>query len=218
MPNPPPKTKMVATAALFGGLMSVFKILPPPIDKMLVIIQALLFGLGSLLLGRMGATYVAVIGGLLTTVWRIGFAPFSLIFAVVYGLLVDGFFYVFKVRGPHGNVKTSRLVASLTLSTAAVGLLSTYITVLIGLMPMTSILYLIIIVAGIVEGAAGGYLAIRIARLFGARTMFIDSIANARELSMSARLSLKVADRVLCQWPRVAETTGTVPRERINPC
>jgi exopolysaccharide biosynthesis glucuronosyltransferase PssD len=58
-------------------------------------------------------------------------------------------------------------------------------------------------------GAAGGYLAIRIARLFGARTMFIDSIANARELSMSARLSQRVADRVLCQWPQVAETTGT---------
>ncbi len=64
-------------------------------------------------------------------------------------------------------------------------------------------------------GAAGGYLAIRIARLFGARTMFIDSIANARELSMSARLSLKVADRVLCQWPRVAETTGTEYRGAV---
>jgi UDP-N-acetylglucosamine:LPS N-acetylglucosamine transferase len=58
-------------------------------------------------------------------------------------------------------------------------------------------------------GAAGGYLAIRIARLLGARTMFIDSIANARELSFSARLSLGVADRVLCQWPRVADISGT---------
>ncbi len=58
-------------------------------------------------------------------------------------------------------------------------------------------------------GAAGGYLAIRIGHLLGARTMFIDSIANARELSVSARLSLGVADRVLSQWPRVAEVTGT---------
>lgn len=58
-------------------------------------------------------------------------------------------------------------------------------------------------------GAAGGFLAIRIARLIGARTMFIDSIANARELSISARLALGVADRVLSQWPRVAELTGT---------
>lgn len=64
-------------------------------------------------------------------------------------------------------------------------------------------------------GAAGGYIAIRIARFVGARTMFIDSIANARELSVSARLSLRVADRVLCQWPRVAEITGTEYRGAV---
>lgn len=57
-------------------------------------------------------------------------------------------------------------------------------------------------------GAAGGYLAIRFARLLGARTMFIDSIANAAELSVSARLAQKVAHRVLCQWPEVAARTG----------
>lgn len=57
-------------------------------------------------------------------------------------------------------------------------------------------------------GAAGGYMAIRIARLLGARTIFIDSIANARQLSVSARLSLGVADRVLSQWPDVAAAQG----------
>lgn len=56
-------------------------------------------------------------------------------------------------------------------------------------------------------GAAGGFIAIRLARLIGARTMFIDSIANARKLSISARLSIGVADRVLSQWPRVAKST-----------
>ncbi len=81
---------------------------------MLVIIQALLLAISSLLLGRIGATYVAIIGGLLATVLRVGFVPFSLIFAVLYGLLVDGLFYLFKVRVPHGDVKTSRLMASLS--------------------------------------------------------------------------------------------------------
>ncbi|ROU04336.1 UDP-N-acetylglucosamine--LPS N-acetylglucosamine transferase [Histidinibacterium lentulum] len=57
-------------------------------------------------------------------------------------------------------------------------------------------------------GAAGGVIAIRLGRLIGARTLFIDSIANARELSVSARLALGVADRVLSQWPAVAEHTG----------
>ena len=64
-------------------------------------------------------------------------------------------------------------------------------------------------------GAAGGFLAIRFARLIGARTMFIDSIANARELSISARLALGVADRVLSQWPRVAETSGAEYRGAV---
>lgn len=64
-------------------------------------------------------------------------------------------------------------------------------------------------------GAAGGFLAIRLARLIGARTMFIDSIANARDLSISARLSLGVADRVLSQWPRVAELTGAEYRGAV---
>lgn len=64
-------------------------------------------------------------------------------------------------------------------------------------------------------GAAGGFLAIRMARIIGARTMFIDSIANARELSISARLSLGVADRVLSQWPRVAELTGAEYRGAV---
>ncbi len=57
-------------------------------------------------------------------------------------------------------------------------------------------------------GAAGGFTAIKLARLIGARTMFVDSIANVRGLSVSARLSVGVADRVLTQWPRVAAVTG----------
>ena len=64
-------------------------------------------------------------------------------------------------------------------------------------------------------GAAGGLVAIRLARLAGARTMFIDSIANTRELSTSARLALGVADRVLSQWPRVADHTGAEYRGAV---
>lgn len=64
-------------------------------------------------------------------------------------------------------------------------------------------------------GAAGGYLAIRFARLLGARTLFIDSIANARELSVSARLAQKAADLVLSQWPAVARATGATYRGAV---
>ena len=64
-------------------------------------------------------------------------------------------------------------------------------------------------------GAAGGYLAIRFARLLGARTLFIDSIANARSLSVSARLAQKTADLVLSQWPAVARATGAAYRGAV---
>jgi UDP-N-acetylglucosamine:LPS N-acetylglucosamine transferase len=57
-------------------------------------------------------------------------------------------------------------------------------------------------------GAAGGFVAIRLARLMGARTVFIDSIANARKLSVTARLCRGVADRVISQWPDVARSNG----------
>ena len=46
-------------------------------------------------------------------------------------------------------------------------------------------------------GAAGGYLAIRIARLMGARNVFIDSIAKTRQLSVYGRMAKRVANFVL---------------------
>jgi hypothetical protein len=56
-------------------------------------------------------------------------------------------------------------------------------------------------------GAAGGYFAIRFARMIGARTLFVDRIANTRQLSVSARKCLGVADHVLSQWPEIAKRT-----------
>ena len=57
-------------------------------------------------------------------------------------------------------------------------------------------------------GAAGGYFAIRFAQFFGGRGMFIDSIANAQNLSKAGALALGKADRTLSQWPEVAAATG----------
>ena len=57
-------------------------------------------------------------------------------------------------------------------------------------------------------GAAPGYIAIRLGRMVGARTMFLDSIANAERLSLSARLALPHADVTLTQWPDLEEDAG----------
>lgn len=53
-------------------------------------------------------------------------------------------------------------------------------------------------------GAAHGYFALRIGKLLGARTVWIDSIANADEMSMSGRLVRPYADRWLTQWEHLA--------------
>jgi len=57
-------------------------------------------------------------------------------------------------------------------------------------------------------GAAPGYFAVRMGRMMGARTLFLDSIANAEELSLSAHLAKRHCDLVLTQWPSLAEQDG----------
>jgi hypothetical protein len=57
-------------------------------------------------------------------------------------------------------------------------------------------------------GAAPGYFAIRFARYFGARTLWLDSIANGEQLSLSARLVQPYADLWLTQWPHMARPDG----------
>jgi len=151
----------VALATLFGAIIFLSKtIVLSPIDKMFIVVQGLLLALGALLLPSLGATYVGVIGGVLTALWRIALAPFTFVFALLYGLLVDGCFFIFKVDTAQGNVKTSRLVASMTVSTALLGLLSYYTTVFVfRLLESSPLLDVSILVVGTLSGTIAGYLA-----------------------------------------------------------
>ena len=157
-----PSAKRLAFVAVFGAVISVTKVfVPSPMNKMFVIIQALLLAVGALILGKMGATYVALIGGVLTAMWNLALAPFTLLFALLYGLLVDGFFFLFKIDVVEGRVATSRLIAAMTLSTMLVGVSSFYV--------MTHLMYLkeylpllveiILLIMGTISGSFAGYLA-----------------------------------------------------------
>ena len=57
-------------------------------------------------------------------------------------------------------------------------------------------------------GAAPGYFALRFGRLFGARTLWLESIANVEELSLSTKLARPYADLLLTQWPHLARSEG----------
>ncbi len=57
-------------------------------------------------------------------------------------------------------------------------------------------------------GAAPGYFAVRIGRLLRMKTIWVDSVANAEELSMSGRKAGACADLWLTQWPHLAIPGG----------
>jgi len=57
-------------------------------------------------------------------------------------------------------------------------------------------------------GAAPGYFALRAARLLGARTIWVDSIANAQMLSLSGTRIGPYADVWLTQWQDLAAPGG----------
>lgn len=148
-------------ATLFGVLIFIFKtVLPSPIDKAFVVIQAMLLSLGYLLLGAPGATYISLIGGLLTAFWRTPLAPFTFTFALLYGLLIDALSLIFKARSVEGDVKQKNLIAAVTVSTMTVGLASYFTSVIFKLLPRNPLLEMGILAAGVISGLTGGYLSI----------------------------------------------------------
>jgi UDP-N-acetylglucosamine:LPS N-acetylglucosamine transferase len=64
-------------------------------------------------------------------------------------------------------------------------------------------------------GALPGYFSVRLAKWFGARTVWVDSIANAEELSMAGQMIGKHADLWLTQWPHLARPEGPFYRGTV---
>lgn len=60
----------------------------------------------------------------------------------------------------------------------------------------------------ITTGAAPGFAALAFGRLFGAKTIWVDSIANSEELSASGRQAGRFAHTWLTQWEHLAKPDG----------
>lgn len=60
----------------------------------------------------------------------------------------------------------------------------------------------------ITTGAAPGYFAVRFGKWLGARVVWVDSVANAQELSMSGIKAGSFVDLWLTQWPHLAGGDG----------
>ena len=154
------RLRRLTLAVVFAVLVFISKtLLPTPLDKMLVVVQALFLGLGAITLSPFGATIVSIIAGLLTSAWRAPFAPFTLAFAVLYGLLMDAFLMLLKVKAENGALRMKRLVAGVTAATTLTGMASYYTTVhILSLLPRNILLETAILFVGFLNGIAGGYL------------------------------------------------------------
>ncbi len=64
-------------------------------------------------------------------------------------------------------------------------------------------------------GAAPGFLALFLGKCLGARTAWIDSLANAERLSLSGEKAGRFADLWLTQWPHLARPEGPFYRGRV---
>ncbi len=57
-------------------------------------------------------------------------------------------------------------------------------------------------------GASVGFFALLIGKLLGARTVWVDSIANVEQCSSAGRHVARYADLYLTQWPHLAKENG----------
>ena len=64
-------------------------------------------------------------------------------------------------------------------------------------------------------GAAPGYFCLLAGRLLGAKTLWIDSVANGEELSMCGKLSKRTAHECLTQWEHLADDNSVKYRGAV---
>jgi hypothetical protein len=77
---------------------------------------------------------------------------------------------------------------------------------LIGILPILRMVIRARPHVAISTGAAPGVVALFVAKLMGAQTIWIDSIANVERLSLSGRLACVFSDVCLVQWEALARS------------
>ena len=121
------RAKQLFITALFSSIIFVTNFfVPPPINNLLIVVQAVILALASFFVGKAGATYVGLVGGVLSALSRPAFGPFTFAFSLLYGLLVDGFFMAFGIAAPNDEVSRNRVMLAMAVSTAIIGMATYY--------------------------------------------------------------------------------------------
>jgi hypothetical protein len=145
--------------------------LPPPINYVFIVIQAVLLALSALFIKKVGATYAGAVGGLLTALGSPALGLFTFLASVLFGVLVDGFLALFKIKGSSDGVNRNRLMIAMSISTLLIGVITytasvvvpQYVFVGIGLSNLTLFIHrsvaldMMVLFMGPVTGAVAGY-------------------------------------------------------------
>lgn len=152
-------SRKISIMALLSIAVFISKVfLPPPIDKFMIFFQVIFYTLANFMVGRFGGTITGIVSGLLTQFWRPIFFPFTFLFAVAYGFMIDCFISLFRVKTSSISVNAWRLMIASSIASALVGVASMYVTVKVGMMPWAPFLYIMILIGGVLNGFAGGYI------------------------------------------------------------
>ena len=133
--------------------------LPPPLNYLMIVVQAVFLALSALFIRKVGAMYVGAVGGLLTAIASPALGLFTFIFAFLYGVFVDVVLFILKIKGSPSGVNRNRLIAAMAVSTFLIAITSysafaispeffsaqglTYVSLFIQRSPMLDILVLL---------------------------------------------------------------------------
>jgi len=116
---------MLFVTALFGSIIFVVNaFLPPPLNYILIVVQAVLLAVSGLFVKKVGATYAGAVGGLLTALISPALGPFTFLFAFLFGVLVDCFMFLFRINATSDGVNRTRLMLAMAVSTMLIGIIS----------------------------------------------------------------------------------------------
>jgi uncharacterized membrane protein len=158
------KAKRLFITALFSSIIFVTNfVVPPPLNNIIIVVQAIILALAALFMGKNGATYVGLVGGVLSSLSRPAFGPFTFLFTFLYGVLVDGSFFALKVDTTKETVNRNRVILAMAVSTGIIGFSSYYIfAVFTNVIPfnlmLSGLMVFLAVGSGITAGYASSYL------------------------------------------------------------
>jgi ABC-type thiamin/hydroxymethylpyrimidine transport system permease subunit len=152
--------------ALFGSIIFVTNVfLPSPLNYLIIVVQAVLLALSGLFIPKVGAMSAGAVGGLLTAlISGTALGPFTFFFAFIFGVFVDVFLLIFKVKGSSQGISRNRMMGAMTLSTLLIAVFS-YLAFTTGFLSFSLfierslMLDALVVFMGPVTGAVAGYAA-----------------------------------------------------------